>query len=533
MTRTRRTTLPAVAATLALLLAACADDRTAAPVTTTAGPRVIQLAPGGGGGGGGGEMAAADEMSSRIAWLEFQLGAELPALDTEAVAWIVGEIGAVDPTRIAAVAAALGLSGDPVEQPEDMGGGWVVGPTDGSAPSLWVSTDALGSWWYSAPYLGGEVSCVAVEPVPAPDEPVIEPATTVTAPSGEGGAAPEQPIDPAATSDDQGTSEPGTVEECTVPDPPTNVPTAAQGEELARGLLTAFGLDPALFELETWADEWGANVTAYLDLDGIRSPLAWSFTFGGDGVVQYANGMFATPERADTYPRVGTAAGFARLSDGSYSWGGWYAFDTLRSSEPVAAEDGASADQPVEDTGPLVDPLPVEPGMPEPGDPIVVTITDVAEDYWMVWDVDGTVWLVPAYAFIGEDGGRYTVPAIPDEFLGLPDDGTVTEPPVEPPVTDTPNGTDVPGTDVTTPGETTPGETTIVPTTLPALPTDEVIGRFLGLTEDEAVDLAAAAGWEARIVARDGELLDVTDDLRDDRINLTITDGVVAAVSIG
>ena len=92
--------------------------------------------------------------------------------------------------------------------------------------------------------------------------------------------------------------------------------------------------------------------------------------------------------------------------------------------------------------------MPVE--IPAPQE-VTVTLVDVQPDVWWVWDVDGTVWLLPAYRFIGDDGGWYTVPAVTDEFLvRVPVDSVppATEPVPLPPAT-APAGT--------TPSETVPG----------------------------------------------------------------------------
>ena len=50
--------------------------------------------------------------------------------------------------------------------------------------------------------------------------------------------------------------------------PPVGVPTADEAEARTRDLMTAVGLDPADFKLETYADQWYASVTATEQLDG-------------------------------------------------------------------------------------------------------------------------------------------------------------------------------------------------------------------------------------------------------------------------
>jgi hypothetical protein len=55
---------------------------------------------------------------------------------------------------------------------------------------------------------------------------------------------------------------------------------------------------------------------------------------------------------------------------------------------------------------------------------------------------------------------------------------------------------------------------------------------FVGLTEEEAYDLAATQGLTVRVVGRDGECFAVTLDLRDDRINLELVAGVVVGADV-
>ena len=55
---------------------------------------------------------------------------------------------------------------------------------------------------------------------------------------------------------------------------------------------------------------------------------------------------------------------------------------------------------------------------------------------------------------------------------------------------------------------------------------------FVGLTEAEADRLAADLGLEVREVGRDGECFPVTDDFRQDRINLELAGDEVIAAAI-
>lgn len=95
--------------------------------------------------------------------------------------------------------------------------------------------------------------------------------------------------------------------------------------------------------------------------------------------------------------------------------------------------------------------------------------------------------------------------------------------------------------ETTEPAETTPETTTPSDTTEPGgtdaeadLPTEESAEDLVDLTEDEATEAAEERGWTIRVANRDGEDLPGTMDLRENRVNVEVTDGVVTAIlSIG
>jgi hypothetical protein len=131
----------------------------------------------------------------------------------------------------------------------------------------------------------------------------------------------------------------------------------------------------------------------------------------------------------------------------------------------------------------------------------------------MVWDSEGTVWLLPAYAFTDDQGGSYSVIAIDDAFIELP----------------TPEPAPMP--------EPMPVETAVAPapdaTTTPVTVDQASADKLVGLSEEAAIEQAKLNDWTPRVVSRDGESLPGTADYRLDRVNLTIVAGKVTAVTLG
>jgi hypothetical protein len=116
----------------------------------------------------------------------------------------------------------------------------------------------------------------------------------------------------------------------------------------------------------------------------------------------------------------------------------------------------------------VIEPMPVD---SVPLEEVTVTLVDVEADIWWTMDVDGSVFLLPAYRFIGDDGGWYTVPAVTDEFLVQvePDIVPIPEPMPEPmPVESVP---------VEVPVESVPVEITPVDTKPETLPTESIPGE--------------------------------------------------------
>ncbi len=546
--------LPAAFAA-SLVLAACGggtDDTatpgTDGPVTSVAAagllpPRPIEIASGGVGGAAGvGNLAAAsgeeasDQRMSDMAMpyfiADYVVGEGMPALPTNDIGYVFQTGSAVTSEQVAALATTFGAAGEPVRVDDGYSVYWRVGPEDGTAPTLWVYEDAQLSWNFNSAWADqrGSVGCAVAEPAMVdPDEGTDVVADTIV----EG--------DDAETSDvvvtDSVVVDPDAVG-CDEPAPPEGVPTAAEAEQRARDLVAATGADPAAYQFETYADEWYASVSAVRRLDGLFDAGRFDFGFGAEGVMQYAGGQLAEPQRVGPYPLVGLDEAVARLSDqnsmwfgGGYARGGVAVMDDMAVGVAESAVDASGAGEatellppetmPVEDLP--VDSVPPE-DFPEP-EAVTVTLVDVEADVWWAWDAEGSVWLLPAYRFIDTDGGWHVVPAVTDEFMIQVDPPVVIDEPLPAPEP-------LPATSEPVVGAPTPAPDAPPTTTADFVTTD--FDDLVGLPLDEFTKLAEARGAETRVVVRDGEGLDTTDDFNPARVNVDVdtVDGVETVGSI-
>ena len=513
-----------------LFAVACGDDPDAS------GPPILRIT-----GGVSSDRNSADQTagapesssSDKMMWMgqqHFTAVNDLPSLDSDAPSYV---ISASDVAKgdLNSLRKVFSIKDEFVAQDANMGGGYLVGDYNTSdSPTMYVSADATHYWSYQAPWSRSmtDVGC-AIPPVAEGD----------TVPS---------------------------VEPCSVPTPPENVPSAAQAEDLFHQMLKDLGLKPKDFITESYADEWNASVTGYLTIDGVRTSLSWSASFGADAELVWASGVLAEVTQAADYPRIGTAQGIERLNnDQQYGWGGPMArggvvYDDMAvtSVDEAVASPGAPralaqgiepvSEEVVEvtvdtepetlagtvDGSPATDEANVTAVAPPDGQEMPITeieIVAVEEELLSLYGADGEIYLVPGYAFLAaEESGwtpRYSVSALPDEFIEEASTDSVDLP--------TP---DVPNTDVTD----VPVPETIVPETIdPSDPvvdaeieiTQEAADTLLAMSEDEAIKMAANNGWEVRVGQRDDDMYALTEDYRMDRVTLTIVADEVTKVDVG
>ncbi|MEP6659074.1 MAG: hypothetical protein ABJD24_04070 [Acidimicrobiales bacterium] len=344
--------------------------------------------------------ASASRLAGPDANFTFVLSGALPALDGDRPAWHLPASPTADLGAIAALAKTLGLEGDV----SVVDGGWNVGDQNGGQ-SLYVGKAPGLPWYYADISTKEAYACPAVTTVPSTGDVV----TTILSP------------------------------ECVAPPPPVGVPTKDDALAKAGDLFKALGVDTSSYTVAFAGSEWSAEVQAIPMFDGIGAPtLMSSISFGGEGKLQYANGYLLAPEKADSYPRIGTLKAFDSLKSGSGAKG-IVVGTNCNGYDPAGVTTTIPVDQPmspsaitcgsivcgfapvttIPGTAPIdattAPPPPcVEPSAPQP---VTITITGAHETLLPLMGADGSTWLVPGYEFSAADGGTWPVLAIDQSFV--------------------------------------------------------------------------------------------------------------------
>jgi hypothetical protein len=510
--RTRWMALVAIATAVALAVASCsgADGL----------PRIV-------GSAGGAERSSADAaLAIGMFPTDYVLadGVDVAAGEVDAWRW-----SGPDESAVADLAARLGVAGQPVAVPADEGGGWrVEGDT-----TLWVGPD--GSWWWNERGDVAVTTCVSAGESSSSD--AVDP--------------PDDPVSSVGGPDDLRTLD-ACVDEFA---PPPDLPDDATALDAARRIAG----EGDVGDIER--NEWAVSVPVTYRIDGRPSGFTGGWSWGVAGAS--ASGYLGDPTPVGPYPTLSARDALERLSTGYGTvWPAAGGADvgqpepmpmveplvtvdgeSTDPSDPVPGGGGASAPASPPDPGIAVDPSVVDPSVVDPSvvDPgvideplaVVVELVSVEPTLVAFWDVDGTRWSLPGYAYRAADGGLWEVVAVTDEYFGVD-----VPPDVSPPVTTTGGaGDDVDGAPGAVDGDPgvggggdsggdSGGDVGIVE---PSPGAPEVIGLF----EAEAAIVLGEAGFTVRVVERDGEAFPVTKDFRSDRANLVVRDGAVADVWFG
>ena len=487
--------VPALSVFALFAMSSCGDDPDAS------GPPILVLSAADGGGWSASAPAASDStagMDEKMMWgylQNFTAAVDLPALDSNARSYTL-TAGDVPTDSLNALKAAFGLTEDFVAQDASQGGGYLSGNYDGTTPTMYVGSDPMHYWSFSPVWDESSISsrpCIMEDAVVTTDVP---------------------------SSDDVAASD-AVTEICAEPVAPENVPTKTEAEALFATTVSSLGVNVDDLVLDSYADEWGANVNGYLKIDGVRSSLSWSIGYGANAAISWASGVLADVQDGASYPRIGTTAGLERLNNQqSDMWGnpmvrGGVAYDTAIASDVQAAvtTEAPTSDVPTSDVVAETYPVTDAPA-PEIQE---VSIVAVEEELVTLYGADGSIYLVPGYTFIAAEdeygyAGRYTVSALPDEYMQVAD--AVNEVPLS------------------------IAPETVAPAVDPAVDPDmsvaqEVADSVLGMSEAEATKTAEAKGLTVRVGSRDGEDFPLTMDYRIDRVTLTVIGDKVTAATPG
>ena len=439
------------------------------------------------------------------AWEHFTHSGAWPDLPTTAPGYTL-RVDRLDEALVTKLASAFGLSGAVEEIPQNEGGGWRVGPADGSAPAFTVWNSPTGDWSYSGSWVS-EASCARVSTA------VAEPATDAPLTTTVDGAATSPGGRPEATTAVVGKPE---LTEADCPTP--TFPPTAELLATANRVIETAGL--GTWQFDTEGPEFG-YLSGFQSIDGLRSPMGLSFSFAPDGRLIWAAGTLASAVPAGSYPLISPEEGLRQLNDRTVMVAPAVGAADDVTAMPASTDEAAPATA-VDLPSPEPRPMPVEPGSA----PIERAVTDVRLALQMHWDVDNVVWLVPVYEFVTGDNGTVSVIAVTADYFqyeapALTDSAVID--PAQPVVTD-PTAANPAGPDASV---TSPDAGSTVE---PAPPTHP---DLIGLDEDEAIKVIEQAGWTARVVMIDGVGRPVTADYRTDRLNLEVTAGKVTAVSVG
>lgn len=276
---------------------------------------------------------------------------------------------------LARVAKAFGVPGEVKKQPLEYGSdSFIVGPNDASAKSVQI----YGSYWsYNDPAAWPEPKCLHY------------------------------------TKDEKGEGTWCDSYEDTRADL-SKFPSESEIKELTVKLFTECGLEISEADVQVHRDQWGAYSIASQKVDGEPTPIEWSLQWGVNGVLGSASGNAITFVEQGAFETISEHDAVKRITDWRYSAQvGNLVWESIRPSESVML--GGIAVRDTVGTNPEIAPSPKT---------TIAKVNKAMSLTVMIYDKDGTPWLVPGYVLtpdLGENFWPSVVFALKDGVVELPD----------------------------------------------------------------------------------------------------------------
>jgi hypothetical protein len=222
------------------------------------------------------------------------------------------------------------------------------------------------------------------------------------------------------------------------PQPPLGLPTREEALATAIKVFSQTGLSIAEKDLNVNMDEWGVYISGNKTVEGTPVSLDYSISWAGPEIA-YASGVLAKPVLMGSVPTISEYDAVSRVSD--WVWWGAYPMDGTYSIMPIGAVtepmlrsdtevsepaiDGSDAGDSGAGSSPSEGILePIRPGLDEKPEikEIEIVFTKATARLLLVWDSNGTPWLLPGYVFETETSeyiGGTPVVAVDSKYIDL------------------------------------------------------------------------------------------------------------------
>jgi hypothetical protein len=230
------------------------------------------------------------------------------------------------------------------------------------------------------------------------------------------------------------------------PKPPIGLPTREEAVAIAIEVFSQTGFIVDEKDLIVSIDEWGVYISGNKNVEDTPVSLDYSISWAGPEIA-YASGVLAKPVLMGSVPTISEYDAVSRVSDwvwwGAYPMDGTYSIMPIGAvTEPMPKSDIAGSETSIgeSDTGGAeAGSIPSE-GISEPSDPIAVDpirpgldkepeikeieviFTKATQRLLLIWDSNGTPWLLPGYVFEAETSeyvGGTPVVAVDSKYIDL------------------------------------------------------------------------------------------------------------------